>query len=95
MQFFIDFHLYGMNFINFEMVRFRVDDSSLATSPTRSASKVTSVSCEPDACVISTPSSSSSRSHDLVATPSQKHWSMQDIEGYIYSCISVITPIFQ
>ena len=87
-QFFIDFHLYGMNFIHFETVRFRVEDSPTVASPARSTSKVASESCEPDACLLSA-SSSSSRSCDLAATPSQKYWSMQDIERYNNVCISV------
>ena len=74
-----------MNFINFEMVKFRIEDSLPVASPTKSDSKVTSESCEPDVCLLST-SSSSSRSCDLVATPSQKYWSMQDIEKY--SCVT-------
>ena len=77
-----------MNFINFETVKFRMNSSEAASS-TRSVSKVAPESCEPDACLLSTSLSSSSRSCDLAATPSQKYWSMQDIERCNYNCISI------
>ena len=70
-----------MNFINFEAVKFRMGSYSPTAASTECVSKVVSGSCEPDACLLS--SSSSSRSCDLRATPSQKHWSMQDMEKYV------------
>jgi len=82
-QFFIDFHLYGMNFVHLSTVKFRIG-GNLAATP-REPSISTEASCEPDACLMS-----SHDSCDLPATPSQKLWSMEELDWLVSLMYSLV-----